>query len=136
VLLVDGHRPSQLPYIALSPQRSHHDAIVHQVQQHIDLHLDERLQVTELASRFGLSERTLSRRFAAATGRGPQAHLRHARVQHAMRLLETTSDPVDQVRRRAGYSDPAAFRRVFKDATGLTPSDYRDAYGLRNGPSS
>lgn len=133
VLLVDGHRPSQLPYIALSPQRSHGDAIVHQVQQHIDLHLDKQLQVAELASRFGLSERTLSRRFAAATGRGPQAHLRHARVQHAMRLLETTSDSVDQVRRRAGYSDPAAFRRVFKDATGLTPSAFRDAYGLRNG---
>lgn len=62
--------------------------------------------------------------------------LRHARVQHAMRLLETTSDSVDQLRRRAGYSDPAAFRRVFKDATDLTPSNYRDAYGLRNGPSS
>jgi transcriptional regulator GlxA family with amidase domain len=50
-----------------------------------------------------------------------------------MRLLETTSDPVDQIRRRAGYNDPAAFRRVFKDATGLSPSGYRDAYGLRNG---
>ncbi len=49
-----------------------------------------------------------------------------------MRLLETTSDPVDQVRRRVGYSDPAALRRVFKEATGLSPAGYRDAYGLRN----
>jgi len=49
-------------------------------------------------------------------------------------LLETASDPIDQVRRRVGYNDPAAFRRVFKDATGLSPSGYRDAYGLRNGP--
>jgi hypothetical protein len=31
----------------------------------------------------------------------------------------------------AGYDDPAAFRRVFKQATGLSPSDYRGAYGLR-----
>jgi transcriptional regulator GlxA family with amidase domain len=128
--------PQPAPLHRAQPERSHRDVIVHQVQQHIDLHLDKPLQVMELASRFGLSERTLSRRFATATGRGPQAHLRHARVQHAMRLLETTSDSVDQVRRRAGYSDPAAFRRVFKDATGLTPSHYRDAYGLRNGPGS
>jgi transcriptional regulator GlxA family with amidase domain len=133
VLLVDGHRPSQRPYIAFGQERSHGDTIVHQVQQHIDLHLGDRLRITELASRFGLSERTLSRRFAAATGGGPQAYLQHARIQHAMRLLETTSDPVDQIRRRAGYNDPAAFRRVFKDATGLSPSGYRDAYGLRNG---
>jgi transcriptional regulator GlxA family with amidase domain len=136
VLLVDGHRPSQLPYIAFGRERSHDDVIVHQVQQHIDLHLSEPLRISELASRFGLSERTLSRRFAAATGRGPRAYLQHARIQQAMRFLETASDPIDQVRRRAGYRDPAAFRRVFKQATGLSPGAYRDAYGLRNGPAT
>jgi transcriptional regulator GlxA family with amidase domain len=57
-------------------------------------------------------------------------------MQQAMRLLETTSDPVHQVRRRVGYSDPAAFRRVFKEATGLSPAGYRDAYGLRNSTGS
>jgi transcriptional regulator GlxA family with amidase domain len=131
VLLVDGHRPSQLPYIAFGPERAHDDVIVHRVQQHIDAHLGEPLRVGELAGSFGLSERTLSRRFAAATGRGPQAYLRYARIQHAKRLLETAGDPVDQVRRQSGYSDPAAFRRVFKQVTGLSPSGYRDAYGLR-----
>jgi transcriptional regulator GlxA family with amidase domain len=104
---------------------------VHQIQQHIDGHLGEPLRVGELAASFGLSERTLSRRFASATGHGPRAYLQHARVQHAKRLLETAGDPIDQVRRRAGYSDPAAFRRVFKQATGMSPTSYRDAYGLR-----
>jgi transcriptional regulator GlxA family with amidase domain len=131
VLLVDGHRSSQLPYIAFGPERAHDDVIVHQIQQHIDSHLGEPLRIAELADSFGLSERTLSRRFAAATGGGPQTYLRHARIQHARRLLETAGDPVDQVRRRAGYGDAAAFRRVFKQATGLSPSGYRDAYGLR-----
>jgi transcriptional regulator GlxA family with amidase domain len=133
VLLVDGHRPSQRPYIAFGRERSHGDMIVHQIQQHIDLNLGDPLRIGELASRFGLSERTLSRRFAAATGLGPRAYLQHARIQQAMRLLEMQGDPVDQVRRRVGYGDAAAFRRVFKAATGLSPSGYRDAYGLRNG---
>jgi transcriptional regulator GlxA family with amidase domain len=53
-----------------------------------------------------------------------------------MRLLETASDPVDQIRRLVGYNDAAAFRRVFKETTGLSPSSYRDAYGLRNGPGN
>jgi len=133
VLLVDGHRPSQLPYIAFGRERAHDDVIVHQVQQHIDSHLDEPLRIAELAASFGLSERTLSRRFAAATGHAPRAYLQYARIQHAKRLLETAGDPIDQVRRRAGYSDAAAFRRVFKQATGLSPRGYRDAYGLRAG---
>jgi transcriptional regulator GlxA family with amidase domain len=66
-----------------------------------------------LARRFGLSERTLTRRFAAATGRGPRAYV-HARTQQAMRLLETTGDPTGQIQRRVGYGDPAAFRRAFR----------------------
>ncbi len=134
VLLADGHRPSQLPYIAFGRERSHDDLIVHQIQQHIDMHLGEPLPARDLARRFGLSERTLSRRFAAATGRGPQAYVRHARIQHAMRLLETTGDAIDQICRHVGYSDPAAFRRAFSQATGLPPSQYRDAYGLSNHP--
>jgi transcriptional regulator GlxA family with amidase domain len=102
VLLVDGYRPTQLPYIAFHPERTHDDVIVHEIQQHIDLHVAEPLQIHELAARFGLSHRTLSRRFVAATGRGPQAHLQHVRVQHAKRLLETTSEPIDQIRRHVG----------------------------------
>src|SRR5438445_13661047 len=52
VLLVDGHRTSQLPYIACRRERSHDDLIVHQVQQHIDLQLDGPLHVREPAARF------------------------------------------------------------------------------------
>jgi len=45
VLLVDGHRPSQLPYIAFGRERSHDDMIVHQVQQHMDMHLGDPLRI-------------------------------------------------------------------------------------------
>jgi transcriptional regulator GlxA family with amidase domain len=131
VLLVDGHRPSQLPYVAALPGRFHGDLVVHEIQQHIDAHLDEPLRIGKLAAQFGLSSRTLSRRFASATGHGPQAYLQHARIQHAKRLLETTSDPIEEIRRGAGYHDPAAFRRAFKQATGLSPNEYRGAYGPR-----
>jgi transcriptional regulator GlxA family with amidase domain len=130
LLLVDGYRPSQLPYVAFSPRRSHDDLVVHEIQQHIDLHLDEPLRIGELASRFGLSSRTLSRRFTTATGDGPLAYLLHMRMEQAKRLLESTNKPVDQVRGEVGYHDPAAFRRAFKDSAGLSPSEYRDSYGL------
>jgi transcriptional regulator GlxA family with amidase domain len=131
VLLIDGHRQSQLPYVAALPGRFHDDLLVHAIQQHIDGHLDEPLQVGQLASEFGLSSRTLARRFVSATGDGPQAYLRDARVQRGKRLLETTGEPIDEIRQDAGYHDPAAFRRVFKQTTGLSPSEYRRAYGPR-----
>ena len=131
LLLVDGHRPSQLPYVAALPGRFHGDLVVHQIQQHVDAHLDEPLRIGEIAAQFGLSSRTLSRRFESATGHGPQAYLQHTRVHHAKRLLETTGDPVDDIRSRVGYQDSGAFRRAFKQATGRTPSEYRGAFGMR-----
>jgi len=132
VLLVDGHRPSQLPYIAALPGRFHDDMTIHEIQQHIDTHLDQPLRIGRLAEQFGLSTRTLSRRFESATGRGPQAYLQHARIQQAKRLLETTTDPIDEIRRHVGYLVLAAFRRAFKQMTGLSPSEYRVAYGPVN----
>jgi transcriptional regulator GlxA family with amidase domain len=132
VLLIDGHRPSQLPYVTAPPGRAHDDLVVHEIQQHLDTHLDEPLQTAKLASQFGLSVRSLNRRFMAATGHGPQAYLQRIRVHHAQRLLETTSEPVDQIRRTAGYHDPAAFRRAFKQITGLSPNGYRNQYGPRS----
>jgi len=134
VLLVDGHRPSQLPYVAPLPGRSHSDLVLHEIQQHIDGHIAEPLRIAELAEQFGLSSRSLSRRFIAAAGRAPQAYLQYARVQHAKRLLETTSDAIDEIRHRVGYNDPAAFRRAFKQITGLSPIAYRAAYGPRREP--
>jgi transcriptional regulator GlxA family with amidase domain len=104
--------------------------VVHEIQQHIDSHLDQPLRIGDLANQFGLSARTLSRRFESATGRGPQLYLQHVRVEHAKRLLETSGDPIDDIRQHIGYHDPAAFRRAFKQATKLSPSDYRSAYGL------
>ena len=132
LLLIDGHRPSQLPYAAALPGRAHDDLVVHDIQQHIDTHLDEPLQTAKLASQFGLSVRSLNRRFMTATGHGPQAYLQRTRVHHAQRLLETTSEPIDHIRRSAGYHDPAAFRRAFKQITGLSPNGYRHRYGPRS----
>jgi transcriptional regulator GlxA family with amidase domain len=126
-LLIDA-RLSQLPYLAPIQRRAHDDVIVRDVQEYIDAHLDEPIQITKLAEKFGVSERTLTRRFTAATGLGPQAYLQLVRVHFAQRLLETTSLPVEAIRRASGYSDSPAFRRVFKQITGLSPSEYRSQH--------
>jgi transcriptional regulator GlxA family with amidase domain len=133
VLLIDGHRPSQLPYVAALPDRSHSDTVVHEIQAHIDAHLDEPLRMTKLASEFGLSGRTLTRRFLTATGRTPAAYLQHVRITHAKRLLETTSDSIESIRCATGYLDPAAFRRAFRTVTAMSPTAYRHAYSPRLG---
>jgi transcriptional regulator GlxA family with amidase domain len=131
VMLVDGERRSQLPYVAFGPSRNHGDQLIHKVQSFMDTHLAAGVSVEELAAYASVSTRTLNRRFKTATGQTPRAYLQRIRIQAAKRLLETTTDPVDDLRAQVGYGDPTAFRRAFTHATGLGPRQYRQKYGPR-----
>jgi transcriptional regulator GlxA family with amidase domain len=131
VMLVDGERRSQLPYVAFGPSRDHGDQLVHKVQSFMDAHLAGDVSVEGLAAHASVSTRTLNRRFKAATGEPPRAYLQRIRIQAAKRLLETTTDPVDHLRTQVGYGDATAFRRAFTRATGLGPRQYRQKYGPR-----
>ena len=66
VLLIDGEREMQLPYMAAVGRRAHEDALVHKIQDDIHYGATGDLSVTTLAARHAVSERTLSRRFQAA----------------------------------------------------------------------
>ncbi len=45
--------------------------------------------------------------------------------------LETTNLPVEQISWNVGYADVTAFRRVFLRVTSLTPTQYRQRFGVR-----
>jgi transcriptional regulator GlxA family with amidase domain len=128
VLLIDGGRTSQLPYLAFSPARHHDDDLVRRVQDYIDAHLDAPIRSDALAGEFGVSPRTLARRFLASTHASVNSYVQQARMLLAKKLLETTRDPIDQIRTATGYLDPAAFRRAFRQAAGMSPRQYRSTF--------
>ncbi|WP_146652661.1 GlxA family transcriptional regulator [Labilithrix luteola] len=78
-----------------------------------------------LARLSGLTPRTLSRRFVAATGMSPKRFLRRVRLELAAHLLRSSNDPIDAVAARVGYDDERAFRRAFTRELGSSPSRYR-----------
>jgi transcriptional regulator GlxA family with amidase domain len=129
VMLIDGERRSQLPYVAVSTYREHGDQLIHKVQSFVEAHLTAGVSADELAAHASVSTRTLDRRFKTATGETPRGYLRRIRIEVAKRLLETSIDPVDHIRARVGYADPTAFRRAFTQTTGLGPRQYRHKYG-------
>lgn len=130
VLLIDGARSSQLPYVSHgAARRGHDDHLIHQAQDLIGERLGTRLGVADIARQVGMSPRTLTRRFNGTLGCAPQAYIQQRRVETARCLLETTGSPIDVIRRRVGYEDAASFRRLFRRHTGLSPGEYRARYG-------
>jgi transcriptional regulator GlxA family with amidase domain len=90
--------------------------------------LDQRIGVPDMARAAHLSTRTLTRRFAEATGTSPARWLLEQRIAAGAELLEGTATPVEDVGRRVGIPSPAAFRRHFARVMGVPPSAYRRTF--------
>jgi transcriptional regulator GlxA family with amidase domain len=86
--------------------------------------------VERLAARVAMSPRNFARVFRAEVGCTPGAYVERTRVEVARRLLETTSLPVDDVARAAGFGTPETLRRAFARRVGASPSDYRERFAL------
>ena len=76
----------------------------------------------------GLNARTFKRRFQAATGYSPLDYVQSLRMEEAKQMLESTDTAIDDVAGEIGYAEPAAFRRIFKRATGIAPNQYRQRF--------
>lgn len=94
-------------------------------------HLDEGLDVAELAARASMSVRTFTRRFRAETGTSPHAWLVAQRVARARRLLEDSDLSVDRVAAQAGLGTAASLRAHLAEEVGLSPLAYRRRFRRR-----
>lgn len=128
VALVDHARSSQTPYVdaRLLPQPG--NEFSRKVMRHLDQNLAARYDLAALAGTFGVSTRTLLRRFADATGQSPLEYLQSSRVRRARHLLETTDRTVAGISTAVGYKDSGTFAALFAKHTGRRPGDYRATF--------
>jgi transcriptional regulator GlxA family with amidase domain len=125
VHLLSGHEGGQLPFAAANRSLANSDRAIARCQEWIAMNYHEASPVQRMAEIAGLNLRTFSRRFRAATGTTPIDYVQHLRIEEAKQMLETTTDPIDELSNQVGYVDPAAFRRTFRKLAGTTPADYR-----------
>ncbi|WP_044365924.1 GlxA family transcriptional regulator [Streptomyces natalensis] len=96
---------------AMLRHRAHVSDAVHRAQDLIDARFTDRLALSELAAAIGLSERTLTRRFAASTGLTPLRYQQELRTERAEHLI-TQGATVEAAARAVGFQDARMLRRL------------------------
>lgn len=128
VFQIDVDRQSQSAFTIFTGQKSHGDDVVQKAQKYIEQNLHEKISFEKLSSRFAAGRRNFDRRFIKATGNTPVEYLQKVKIEAAKKAFESSRKTVNEVMYDVGYSDPKAFREVFRRITGLSPLEYKSRY--------
>lgn len=90
-------------------------------------HLQENIDLKKLAQDSGLHPTYFHKLFAAAFNRTPAQQLMQYRIYAAVRLLMGDELSVSEISDRCGFSTPNYFCYKFREATGKSPRQFRNA---------
>ncbi len=112
----------------LAANKGHHHPDTERMKQmmtYIKDHFSERIALPDIAAAAGISPRECIRCFQRSIGDTPVNYLNVYRIQMAMQLLTRTADSVTEISEACGFSSISYFGKLFREKTGVTPSEYR-----------
>lgn len=90
-------------------------------------HYKEDIPISALAKSCSMSESYFRKQFIRIMGQSPLEYVNAYRIHRSMNLLHTTSDSIQNIAARSGFSSIAAFNRNFRKHAGVSPSQWRRA---------
>ena len=115
------------PYLQpATAEASKASAVIEHCLRAIDSHYMERtFSLNWLAEEMKLNPNYLSTRFKKETGVGFVRYVNQLRVWRAQQLLRDMRYRAGEVAGMVGFDNPQYFTRIFKEMTGIVPSEYR-----------
>lgn len=88
-------------------------------------HLGETIRLSDVSSLVGMSDSAFSHFFKKHTNLSYVSYLNGLRISQACRELESTAMSVSEICWNCGFNNKSNFNRLFLQAKGMTPTDYR-----------
>ena len=101
---------------------------IDKVCKYIDQHYSSDITLKKLANYVHVSENTVHRWFTQHFNESYITYLTKLRLNKASQLLTTTSQPINLIAERVGYTNRSNFNRLFKKYKGIPPSTYRQKF--------
>ena len=108
----------------LGNARRHQDALL-AANQYLKEHIQEDVDLVNLAKESGLHPTYFHKLFKAAFGRTPSEQLTRYRIRASWQFLRDDSMPIGEIAMRCGFSSQSYFCRIFKLYSSQTPSQFR-----------
>ena len=83
--------------------------------------------ISLLATELGISRGHFAKIVREGLGITPNRYLQERRVRRACELLRAGNEDIASIARRLCYDSTSAFTAVFRQSTGMTPTDYRNS---------
>lgn len=99
--------------------------LVNNMLHYIDENYDRDISIQNLAELCSINSSYVGQLFRREIGETFSAYLTHFRLEKAVALLRETDKSIADVAAEVGYRDYFYFAKVFKKATGKTPSEFR-----------
>lgn len=107
------------------PIQHMNQTLIGQVIDYIHNNYYEDISLDLLSRRFYVSPYYLCREFKRCTNRTIIQYINVTRIMNAQRKIMETDKSITEIGNITGFSNITHFNRVFKQYTGLTPSQYR-----------
>ena len=101
-------------------------AVVQKVKRIIQNRYNEDISLDMLAEEVGFAPAYLSYIFKKETGENIVKYITDYRMEQAKRLLDEGALKIVQIAKQCGYDNQSYFNRLFKNAYGITPKQYRE----------
>ena len=97
-------------------------------KNYISSHYREKITVSSIAEKIGISREHLTRTFRADTGQSMQEYIQKVRIERAMNMLKYSDLSLAEISDYVGFSTQSEMGRILKRITSLTPRQFREKW--------
>lgn len=101
---------------------------VKQIIAYINAHYDQAMTNRFFSQLSGYHEYYLNRLFIKHTGSTLRQYILDVRISHAKKMLLNTDLPLSAIGEKVGFNSNTYFSKYFRQATGITPTQFRQKY--------
>ena len=107
--------------------------LIDSIRSYLAANYDSPITLDDLAQQYNFTPSYLIKAFKRQVGESPIQYLIRLRMEEAKRLLSAAPDlEIRQIGEIVGYADPHYFSRIFRNTSGVTPSEYRSQHAAPN----